>query len=116
MHIVTGTVLYTSQVPALVCNDPTATVADTGIGIATVTMAASFLSDPVVIAQATKGTEAATTNNIAVVDSVTNTTTAGSESLVIVLRYKEDAAGTAATADPADGDGIHFVCIGLRNN
>lgn len=108
LHIVTGRITYASGVPTLVCNDDSATLADTGAGIATLTFGDAFLTAPAVTATYRKGTEAATTNNLVVVDSVTTTT--------VVFRFKNDVAGTNATGDPADTDGCQFIAIGMRNN
>lgn len=108
LHITTGNIVYTTGVPALTTNDGSATVADTGTGIATVTFADPFMAVPTVVCQARKGTEVATTNNLMVVDSATAS--------VIVFRFKIDAAGTNSTADPADTDGGWFIVVGTRNN
>jgi len=107
LRIVTGNIVYTTGVPALTCNDGSATIADTGTGIATVTFAQAFTSAPAVVCQVRKGTEAATFNNLMVVDSVSAT--------VLVLRFKADSAGTNSTADPADTDGGWFIAIGTSN-
>ena len=108
LHVVSGRITYTTGVPALVCNDESATLADTNTGIATLTFGDPFLTAPAVVATYRKGTEAATANNLVVIDSVTTTT--------VVFRFKNDAAGTNSTADPADTDGCQFVAIGMRNN
>ena len=106
LHVVIGRITYTTGVPALVCNDDSATLADTATGIATLTFGDAFLAAPAVVANYRKGTEAATTNNLMVIDSVTTTT--------VVFRFKNDAAGTNSTADPADTDGCQFIAIGMR--
>jgi len=108
-HLVFGRIIYNgSGVPALSgCNDESATLADTGTGIATLTFGEAFSSVPVVVALPIKGTEAATTNNHVVVDSITTT--------VVVFRFKVDAAATNSTADPADTDGCSFMIAGFRN-
>lgn len=108
LHVVSGRITFTTGVPALVCNDESATVADTGTGITTLTFGDAFLTAPAVVAQYRKGTEAATTNNLVVTDSVSTT--------AVVFRFKSDAAGTNSTADPADTDGCQFIAIGMRNN
>lgn len=108
LHIVTGNIVYTTGVPALTTNDGSATVADTGTGIATVTFAQAFNAAPTILCQARKATEAATTINSMAVDSVSTT--------VVVFRFKIDAAGTNSTADPADTDGGWFLAVGMRNN
>lgn len=108
LHIVTGNVVYTSGVPAMTCNDGSATLVDTTTGVATLTFAQAFNAAPTVICQYRKGTEATTTIDHVVVDSVSTT--------VIVFRTKKDAAGTNSTADPADTDGFWFIAVGTRNN
>jgi hypothetical protein len=108
LHIVYGTIIYTSGVPALASNDGSATVADTTTGVATVTFGQAFLSAPAVVPAPLKATEAATFNNSVVLDSVSTTTA--------VFRFKIDNAGTNSTADPADTDGCTFIAVGLRNN
>jgi len=108
LHVVSGRITYTTGVPALVCDDESATLADTNTGIATLTFGDAFMSAPAVVATYRKGTEVATTNNSVVVDSVSTT--------VVVFRFKIDSAGTNSTADPADTDGCQFIAVGKRFN
>jgi len=114
LHIVTGRILYTTGVPAVTSNDGTVTVADTGInGNCTVTFGDAFLSAPQVMAQYLKATNsAAIIHNVTVEQATTNT----AEFWVNVST--DTGAGTTdnTNGDPADGDGIMFIAIGLRNN
>lgn len=110
MHLVFGKITYSAGgVPSLSgCNDESATIADTGTGIATVTFGEAFSTAPAVVTTPIKGTESATFNNLVVIDSITTT--------VVVFRFKADAAGTNSTADPASTDGCSFACFGMRDN
>jgi hypothetical protein len=106
LHIVTGRIIYTSGAPALTSNDASATVADTGSGNCTVTLGQAFRSAPAVVAQYLKATEETVLHTVAVEQA---TTTA------LEFRIHSDTAGTNALADPADGDGIMFMAVGVRD-
>jgi predicted RNA methylase len=112
LHIVTGRILYTTGVPALTSNDGSATVADTGTGNPTVTFGDAFLTAPQVVASYFKITgEAATTQAVTVEQA---TTTIAEFKIHSVI---DSGAGTTDLAlfDPADGDGIMFIAVGMRN-
>ena len=113
LHIVTGRIIYTTNVPALTCNDGSATVVDTAIGIPTVTFGDAFLTAPQVTASYLKATPVATALQSVTVTAATTTT-----ATFYIQSILDTGAGTTdlAVFDPADGDGIMFTAIGLRNN
>jgi hypothetical protein len=114
LHIVTGRIIYTGGVPALTTNDGSATVADTGAnGNSTVTFGDAFLSAPQVTAQYLKATNSATVVHHVTVEQATTTT---AEFWVHTVTDTGAGVTDLANADPADGDGIMFTAIGLRNN
>ena len=105
LHIITGKITYASGVPSLIgCNDPTATIATTATGDATVTYEA-FLAAPAAVASPYILTSDVHWN--IQVEQATTTT--------FEVKFIDDD-NTAAIADPADGDGCTFIIIGMRNN
>ncbi len=108
LHIVTGRITYSTGTPSLTSNDPTATVADTGTGNATVTFGQAFSAAPQIFVEALKATHSATTHNTVICEQATTTTAE--------FRWLEHASpgthmafltGSATWTDPAsiaDGD------------
>ena len=113
LHIVTGRIIYTTGVPALTCNDNSATVADTGAGNPTVTFGEAFLSAPQATASVLKGTHVAGELDQVHIEACTTT------SLELQVQRATDTgvgATDVAAQDPDDTEGIMFICIGLRDN
>ena len=112
LHVVTGRIIYTTAVPALTSNDGSATVADTGVGIPTVTFGDAFLAVPQVFASYLKATPVATALQTVTVTAATTTT-----ATFYIQSVLDTGAGVTdlAVFDPADGDGIMFTAIGMRN-
>ena len=106
LHIVAGRITYTAGIPALICNDESTAIIDTGTGIAQVTFGDPFLAAPAVVANYRKLSETGTTIPTVVVAVASPTS--------MIFIFKIDAAGSNSTADPADGDGCNFIAIGMR--
>jgi hypothetical protein len=111
LHIVYGRILYTTGVPALTSNDGSASVADTGSGNCTVTFGQAFLSAPQVIASPLKATHDAADQDSVTVEQATTTTA----EFRFLLTNDAGAASNVTSPDPADGDGLMFIAIGLRD-
>ena len=111
LHVVTGTIVWTSNVPALTTNDDSATVADTGAGNATVTFEA-FNAAPTVTASILKGTHVAGELDQVHIEAVTTTTAE-----FRVQRATDTGVGATdvAAQDPDDAEGLTFIAVGYRN-
>ena len=112
LHIVTGRITYSSGVPSLSSNDASASVADTGTGNCTVTFGEAFLSAPQVVASYLKATHDAADQDTVTIEQATTTTV----EFRTLLTNDAGAASNVTSPDPADGDGIMFIAVGLRNN
>jgi hypothetical protein len=112
LHIVTGTVLFTTGVPTLTSNDASLTIADTGEGNWIFTWTAPWVAAPVVFASVLKGTHVILELDQIHVSSVTTTT--------FEVQYQRATTGAAgvtdvAIQDPDDDEGFMILVIGQRN-
>ena len=108
LHIVTGQITVTSGTWALTSNDGSVTLTDNGAGDVSVNFVHAFLSAPIVVASMLKAAPEATVFHGVTVEAVTTA--------LATFQWHHDTAATNSLADPDDGDGCHFIAIGVRNN